>query len=79
MILLSAWSCLKITLVIFLQCDPEEYGACDSGCNGGMMASSFEYTLKAGGLEKEKDYPYRGPIVAPANLTRAKLLLLFLT
>lgn len=24
------------------------------------MTSAFEYTLKAGGLEKEKDYPYTG-------------------
>ena len=24
------------------------------------MTSSFKYTFKAGGLEKEKDYPYTG-------------------
>lgn len=44
-----------------VQCDPN-YGenACDSGCSGGLMTSAFSYIQKAGGLQLEEDYPYKG-------------------
>ncbi|THG21911.1 hypothetical protein TEA_016608 [Camellia sinensis var. sinensis] len=54
-------------------CDPEEYGACDSGCNGGLMTTAFEYTLKAGGLEKEEDYPYTGRDRGPCKFDNSKI------
>ena len=64
----------QITPVIFLQCDPEEYGACDSGCNGGLMTSSFKYTFKVGELEKEKDYPYTGTDRGTCKFDKGKIV-----
>jgi len=31
----------------------------DDGCGGGWMFNVYDYVVKAGGLELEKDYPYR--------------------
>ncbi|KAJ8762202.1 hypothetical protein K2173_007358 [Erythroxylum novogranatense] len=55
------------------ECDPEEYGACDSGCNGGLMTTAFEYTLKAGGLEREEDYPYTGTDRSTCKFDKTKI------
>lgn len=57
-----------------LQCDPEEYGACDSGCSGGLMTNAFEYALKAGGLEREEDYPYTGTDRGSCNFDKSKIV-----
>ncbi|KAJ6681103.1 CYSTEINE PROTEASE FAMILY C1-RELATED [Salix koriyanagi] len=55
------------------ECDPEEYGACDSGCSGGLMNNAFEYALKSGGLEREEDYPYTGTDRGACKFDKSKV------
>lgn len=56
-----------------MQCDPEEAGSCDSGCNGGLMNSAFEYILKSGGVMREEDYPYSGTDRGNCKFDKAKI------
>ncbi|XP_065882277.1 cysteine proteinase 15A-like [Euphorbia lathyris] len=56
------------------ECDPEEYGACDAGCNGGLMTSAFEYIYKSGGLEREADYPYTGTDQGSCKFDKSKIV-----
>ncbi|XP_043708664.1 cysteine protease RD19A-like [Telopea speciosissima] len=55
------------------ECDPEEPGSCDSGCSGGLMTSAFEYTLKAGGLMREEEYPYTGTDRGTCKFDKTKI------
>ncbi|KAL8141207.1 hypothetical protein V2J09_007228 [Rumex salicifolius] len=55
------------------ECDPEEDNSCDSGCNGGLMNSAFEYILKAGGLQREADYPYTGTDRGTCKFDKTKI------
>ena len=54
-------------------CDESEPDSCDSGCNGGLMTTAFEYLLKSGGLETEKDYPYSGTDRGGCKFDKAKI------
>jgi cathepsin F len=38
------------------------------------MTSAFEYTLKAGGLEREKDYPYTGTDRGTCKFDKSKIV-----
>ncbi|KAL0356672.1 UNVERIFIED_CONTAM: Cysteine protease RD19A [Sesamum calycinum] len=51
----------------------QKKGSCDSGCNGGLMNSALEYTLKAGGLMREEDYPYTGTDHGTCKFEKTKI------
>jgi cathepsin L len=37
-------------------------GEVNNGCDGGLMTESFEYIKRAGGINAQQDYPYRGDV-----------------
>ncbi|KAH7670573.1 cathepsin F protein [Dioscorea alata] len=55
------------------ECDLEDPDSCDSGCNGGLMTTAFQYLLKAGGLEREADYPYTGADRGGCKFDKSKI------
>ncbi|KAM6544355.1 hypothetical protein CsatB_008802 [Cannabis sativa] len=55
------------------ECDPEEQGSCDAGCDGGLMTNAYEYTVKAGGLQREVDYPYTGSDRGTCKFDKTKI------
>ncbi|XP_042418484.1 cysteine proteinase 1-like [Zingiber officinale] len=56
------------------ECDSDEPDACDQGCNGGLMTTAFKYLLKAGGLQREEDYPYTGTDRGGCKFDKSKIV-----
>jgi cathepsin F len=55
----SVWARANHTLAVLA---PQQIVDCDkydSGCDGGWPYNAYKYVIQAGGLESEKDYPYK--------------------
>lgn len=64
---------IYVNIILVLQCDPEERNSCDAGCGGGLMNNAFEYILKAGGIQREEDYPYTGTDRGACKFDKSKV------
>ncbi len=57
-------SCYARANKTLIELSPQQIVDCDRdgsdfGCNGGDTVTAFKYVVKAGGIETEKDYPYK--------------------
>jgi len=72
----SVWAIAGNPLVSLAPQQIVDCDTVDAGCNGGNPPTAYEYVIKAGGLEPEKDYPYTakdGKCTAKASLEVAKI------